>query len=287
MHAMFGLLAGLMAVARTYLHRDRSFAPFVIVAVFASAYAAARTIPMFTRTARASEQRLAELAATPAGGVYTADAWEVVDESWWFLGDDVRDQKKRELVAKYFGLDRVLFRGADMWAQLGVTDVKLVMQYRFEPELCLDEVEKLDLQPYIGRDINALHHAFLDAVATIQKRVPARLRSMDLVVTFLGNDPPLPRNRIYAARWADGSLEAYAAKMVRVGRSKERRIELPAELRVADREIFLVALGDQPRRLGLATEAPFTYEPWRSGQYWALACKQDHCFVILALNHSI
>jgi hypothetical protein len=276
-----------MAVARSFLHRNRSFAPFVILAVLASGYAAARTIPMFTRVKRDSDQRLAELAATPRGGVYTAQAWEQVDESWWILGDDVRDQKKRELVANYFALDRVLFRGGDMWATLGVTDVKLIMQYQFEPELCIDEIEKLDIQPYLGRDMTALHHTFLDIVATLQKRVAARLRSIDLVVTFLGNDPPLPNARIYAARWADGKLEGYAAKMTREGRSTQRRIELPAELRTADREIFLVAIGDPPRRLGTGAEGPFTYEPWRSGPYWALACKPDHCFVILALNHAI
>src|SRR5262249_10245561 len=106
MHAMFLVLAGLLGVMSAFLHRTRSFAPFVVLAVVTSIYAGARTIPMFTRLAHDSDQRLAELAATPAGADYTSTAWEQIQEQWWFLGDDLRDQKKQELIAKYFGLHR-------------------------------------------------------------------------------------------------------------------------------------------------------------------------------------
>ena len=141
-HSMILLLSGLMAVAQSFLHRARSFAPFIAFAVIASTYAAARTIPLYTRLARDSDQRLAQLAAAPRGGITTLDGWEQIPEEWWFMGDDVRDQKKQELIAKYFGLYRVLFRGNEQWATLGVTDVKLTMHYDFDAPVCLDELDR-------------------------------------------------------------------------------------------------------------------------------------------------
>jgi hypothetical protein len=286
-HPMFALLAGVLGVTRTFLHRRRSFAPFVVLAGLASSYAIGRTVPLFHSLKEDSDTRLAELEATPAGGVYTAQAWEQVGESWWFLGDDARDQKKRELIADYFALDRVLFRGGNMWSTLGLTDVKLVMQYRFEPDLCVDELEGLDLKPYIGRDIGALHHAFLDAITEVQNVTSAKLRTMDLVVTFLATPPPLPRPRTYLARWRNGVMEGYTAQMARIGRTKDRKLELAQELRSDDWEIFLVAIGDPPRRLGLGSQGTFIYQPWRTAQYWALACKPEHCFVIFTASHGV
>ena len=88
-----------------------------------------------TSASRSSQRRRAE--ASPR-----CEAWEQIPEEWWFLGDDVRDQKKQELIAKYFGLYRVLFRGNDQWATLGVTDVKLTMHYDFDAPVCLDELDR-------------------------------------------------------------------------------------------------------------------------------------------------
>ncbi len=278
MHAMLALLAGVMAAARTFLYAPRSFAPFVILAVLASSYAAVRTVPSYGRYKRDSDQRLAELAATPHGAVYTAEAWDQVSESWWFLGDDFRDQKKRELVAKYYALDRVL---------LGVSDVKLTMQYEFEPAVCIDEITHLDLKPYIGRDVGALHHAFLDEIAEIQRATSAKLRTIDLVATFLGSEPPLPRARTYVARWRDGVLEAYTATLGRAGRSTERTITIADALVSADWDIYLVAVGDPPRLLGKSSQRRFSYRPWRTAPYWTLACKPDACFVLMTIHHSI
>ncbi len=287
MHAMIVLLAGVMAVVRAFLYSPRSFMPFVIMAVIASTYAGARTIPLFRSVDSDSDDRLAELAKTPPGGVYTAEAWDQVPESWWFLGDDFRDQKKRELVAKYFALDRVLFRGADQWATLGVTDVKLTMHYEFDPPICVDELDQLDLKPYIGKDVAALHHAFLDAIAQIRRVAASKLHYIDVVATFLGTAPPLPRAKIYVARWRDGVLEGYTANMGRVKRSKDRKILLSPELRTMDWEIYLVAIGDKPVHLGNGKQASFTYQPWRTAQYWVLACKPDHCFVTYTAHHKI
>jgi Family of unknown function (DUF6056) len=287
MHAMLGLLAGVMATTRTFLHSPRSFAPFVVIAVVASGYAAARTIPSYTGYKADSDSRLAYLAATPRGGVYTAEAWDQVAETWWFLGDDFRDQKKRELVARYFQLDRVLFRGSDVWSTLGVSDVKLTMLSDFEPGLCIDELEQLDLPPYIGRDVAALHHAFQDAIAEIQRTAPARLRSIDLTATFLGSRPPLPRDRTYVARWRDGDLEAYTARLGRAGRSTRRTITIDDALVAGDWEIYLVAIGDPPKLLGKSSERQFHYRPWRTAQYWTMACKPEACFVMMSVHHSI
>lgn len=287
MHAMLAVLAGVMAVARAYLGTPRSYAPFVVLAAFASGYAVARTVKSYPSYHRDSTRRLAELAATPAGGVYTADAWDQVSETWWFLGDDFRDQKKRELVANYFGLDRVLFRGGDVWSTLGMSDVKLIMQYDFEPALCVDEIEHLDLKPYIGRDVAALQHAFLDAIASIQRSTPAALKTIDLVVTFLGEAPALPRARTYVARWREGVVQAYTSTLGRAGRSKDRTIRLSDNLKAADWDVYLVAIGDEPRLLGKSGARQFTYQPWRTGQYWVLACDRDACFVTMAMHHSI
>jgi hypothetical protein len=287
MHAMMILLAGVMAVIRAFLRSPRAFAPLVIVAVLASIYAGARTIPSYRRHYQDSRDRLAELAATPPGGVYSAAAWSQVNETWWFLGDDFRDQKKRQMVAKYFGLDRVLLRSSDLWATLGVSDVKLTMQYDFEPALCVDEISTFDMQPYIGRDVAAIHHQFLDTIVAIQRSVSAQLRTMDLVVTFRGPQPPLPRPRTYVGRWRDGAFEGYGALLSRMGRSLDRTITVGGELGSRDWDMYIVALGDPPRLLGKSSAGRFTYRPWRTAQYWVMACDADACFVTLAMHHRI
>lgn len=287
-HAMVLLLSGVMAVAQSFLHRRRSFAPFVAVAVIASIYAAARTVPLYTRLSRDSDARLAQLAATPVGGVTTLQAWEQIPHEWWFLGDDARDQKKQELIADYFGLYRVLFRGNDQWATLGVTDVKLVMKYGFDQPVCLDEVDGLDLKAYVGRDVGAMHHAFLDAITDIQRTAPGHLHRIDLLVNFLGEQPPMPRDKLYVARWREGVLEGYVAKMVRPGASPQRRIVLPEALTKDDWDIYLTRVGDPPKLLGKSTStAPLTYVPWKSGPYWVTACKPDFCFVIFTVSHAV
>jgi hypothetical protein len=288
-HSMLLLLSGVMAVSQSFLYRARSFAPFVVLAAIASTYAAARTVPLYTRLSRDSDARLAQLEATPPGGITTLQAWEQIPEEWWFMGDDVRDQKKQELIAKYFGLYRVLFRGNDQWSTLGVTDVKLTMHYDFDQPVCLDEVDGLDLKAYVGRDVGAIHHAFLDAITEIQRMTSGRhLRSIDLIVNFLGEQPPLPRKTLYVARWREGVLEGYTASMRRRGQSHDREIELPAALRTSDWDIYVTGIGDPPKLLGKSTSrAPLVYVPWKSGPYWVTACKPDFCFVIFTVSHAV
>ncbi|HEY5923999.1 MAG TPA: hypothetical protein VIV11_20105, partial [Kofleriaceae bacterium] len=287
-HSMFVVLAGVLGVVRAFLHSPRAYAPFVGFAIVVSIFAALRTVPMFTRLKRDSDQRLAELAKAPLGGNYTSTAWEQIPESWWFLGDDLRDQKKQEMVAKYFGQHRVLFRGADQWKTLGVTDVKLTMHYEFDKPLCIDEIDQLDLKPYVGKDIGALHHAFLDAIVEIELISKAQLREIDLRATFLGTHPPMPAPTIFVARWQNEKLEGYAARLRRKGRSKEREIVLSDELKREPFDIYLTLVGEAPKKMGVSTDKKaFTYQPWATGQYWALACKPEHCFVVLAVAHKM
>lgn len=289
MHSGFFVLAAVLGLARSFLHREASFRPFVVFAVLASIYAGLRTIPMYTRMSRDSDTRLAELAALPPGGKYTAKAWEQIAENWWTLGDDMRDQKKQEMVAKYFALDRVLFRGGDQWKTLGVTDVKLTMHYELSPPACLDEFDQLDLKPYVGKDIGALHHAFLDHITEIELETGHQVEKIDLTATFLGAQPPMPAQKIFVAKWDHGTLEGYTAGLRRKGRAKQREIVLSDALKKEPWDIYFTLVGEQPKKLGVSTEPnkAFTYTPWASGQYWALACKQDYCFIIFAVSHTI
>ncbi len=287
MHGMILVLAAAMGIAHAFLRRPRALAPFVAFAVIASSYAIARTVPLFTRLARQSQIRLAGLEATHPGEVFTAESFEQVSETAWFFGDDFRDQKKRELVAKYFGLDRVVFRGVDASVTLGVTDVKLTTHYQVEPPVCLDEIDGLLIPPYVGRDIAALHHAFLDSIVEIRRTVPGHLHSIDLLATFVGKPPPMPRARIYVARWTEGVMEGYVGGVKRQGRSKDREVVVPPTLTGSPWEVFIVAMGDAPRSLGMSnTGQRLLYRPWKRGPYWALACRADYCFVLTSLNHT-
>jgi len=287
-HSMLLLLSGVMAVSQAFLSRPRSFAPFVALALVASIYAAGRTIPMYSRLARDSAERLEQLQTTPPNGDVTLQAWEQIPEEWWFLGDDLRDQKKQEMVATYFGLHRVLFRGNDQWSTLGVTDVKLTMYYTFAKPDCLDELPQIEVKPYIGRDVGAIHHAFLDQIAEIKRSAPSQLDAIDLVVTFLGTPPPMPRAKVYAARWNHGVFEGYVAGMKRLGRTHDRQLMMPKELATSDWDIYVQRVGDPPKLLGKSTNADsLRYVPSKSGPYWVTACKADYCFVIFTVSHSV
>jgi hypothetical protein len=286
LHPMFLLFAAGLGLASTFLRTTRSLAPFVAIAVISSIVAIGRTVPMYTRLAKASHDRLAQLASTPADADTSVEAWEQVPEDWWFLGDDMRDQKKQELVAKYFGLHRALFRGGDNYKLLGRMDVKPTYHYEFENPQCMDEIDQLALPELMGRDIAALHHSFIDAVTQIQRF--GKLETIDLTVSFLGSQPPMPAKTLYLARWDHGEMEGYTARLRRKGRVKEREIVVDAKLKQSAWKIYLTVVGHEPKLLGISNEAkPLTYVPSESGQYWALACKDDYCFIVLAVVHGV
>ncbi len=104
------LLAGLVAFVDTTISSPRRLAPLVAFAVIASGYAAVRTVPLFRTVAAQGAARMAALEASTPGSEFVAEPWAQVRESWWFIGDDFRDPKKRAMVARYFGLTRVTLR---------------------------------------------------------------------------------------------------------------------------------------------------------------------------------
>jgi hypothetical protein len=284
LHGAALVLAGFLAIADRALGTPRRLAPFVVLAVAASVYAGVRSLPLYYRLSDASAERLAALAATPRGGVFTAESFEQVDDSWWFLGDDFRDVKKRDLIAAYFDLRGVIFRAVDIEAPLGVSDVTLVPRYQVTPASCLDEHGGLDLGSYRGIDLGSVHKAARAAIERLRDRLgPAgRLDRLDLVVGFAGAPPPLPRPTLVVGRWLPGGYEGHAGVIERKGTSKTRAIKLPPELAGTDYEIYAYQVSGEARRLGTARDPALEYVPWKRGAYWALACHPTECFVIAA-----
>lgn len=284
LHGAALVLAGFLAVADQALATARRLAPFVVLAVAASVYAGVKSLPLYYRLSEQSADRLAALAAAPRGSVFTAESFEQVDDSWWFLGDDFRDVKKRELVATYFDLRGVIFRAVDIEAPLGVSDVRLVPRYQVTPASCLDEHGGLELGSYRGIDIGSVQKAALAAIERLRERIaPAgRLDRLDLVVEFTGATPKLPRPTLVVARWLPTGFEAHAGAIERRGSSTTRAVVLPPALRGTDLEVFAYQVNGEARRLGTARDAALEYVPWKRGAYWALACRPSECFVIAA-----
>jgi hypothetical protein len=288
LHGAALVLAGFIAVADHALSSARRLAPFVVLAVCASVYAGVRSLPLYYRLSQASADRLAALAAAPSGSVFTAESFEQVDDSWWFLGDDFRDVKKRELVAGYFDLRGVIFRAVDIDAPLGVSDVRLVPRYQVTPASCLDEHGGFEITGFRGLDVASIQHAMLDGVARTRARLGdrGRLDRLELAVELAGAPPALPRKTLLIGRWQPERFEAWAGAIERRGVGRTRSVVLPPALRGTDLEIFIYHLGGPSggvaRRLGTARDASLDYLPWARGGYWALACNADECFVIAA-----
>ena len=284
LHACALLLAGYIGVADAVLVTAKRLAPFVVLGVLASAYAFGFSVPLYTRLHDQSDARLAALDATKPGGVFTAEGYEQVEDSWWFLGDDFRDIKKRELIARYYGLRQVIFRGGDASAPLGVTDVRLVPRYDVEPPSCLDEHGGLDLVGFRGLDVASIHKSMLAGIDALRARIgkTGKLRRLELDVQFAGAPPELPRKRLLVARWWPDAFEGWAGAIRREGHSTTREVVLPKELKGKPFEIFIYQIGGEWRRLGTTNGEPLEYTPWKRGAYWALACRPDECFVIVA-----
>ena len=276
------LLAGFVALADTVL-LDRQLAPLVVLAVASSSYAAAHTVPLYGRLARVGAQRMAELEAAPRGSVFIAESFEQVDEGWWFLGDDFRDAKKRELVANYFGLQGVVFHAYDPLAPLGLSGARYVPIARLDPPSCLDIYGGLTLGPVKGFDLEGLHHEIKTAIELLRARIaPAQLQELDLSVIL--DDPRivLPRKRILVAKWWPDHEESYLAAIERQGRSTTRQLKLDKRLQASDFTILAYQVGGEAKQLGSSHDAKLEYVPWHPGVYWILACRADECFVIAA-----
>ena len=230
--------------------------PLMVLAVAASIYAAARTVPLYARVARESAARQELLGGAPRGSAVVADAFAQVEESWWFIGDDFRTAHQRTAVARYLGLSRIGFRGYDPDAPLGSTGVQIVAP------------GPLDLAGVKPMDIAAIQAAIREQVA-------------QGAVTVVAEGVTLPRPKLLLARWSDGRFEAYAGAISRPGVTIEREVALPPELR--DMQTYVVQIGSETRAL----DASRRYTPWRTGVYWVLACDASVCWLVAAgRNHA-
>ncbi|HTR56510.1 MAG TPA: DUF6056 family protein [Kofleriaceae bacterium] len=283
------LLAAFVALADCVLVTNRRLVPFVVIAVGASIYAGARTIPIYARVKRASDARIAALEASPPGRVFVAGAFEQVDDSWWFLGDDFRDSKKREMVAEYFALPGVVFRSYDMWAPLGVAGARFVPHYTVDPPSCVDEHGGFSLGSTKGFDLEGVHREMKIAIEVLRERLgsSARLEQLDLAVELDDPNIVLPRPRVLVGRWRPDHFEGYVGEIVRKTRAFTRDVIVPRELRTPDREVYAYLVGGEAKRLGLASDDTLRYVPWAPGVYWMLACGRDDCFVIAATRQAI
>jgi hypothetical protein len=276
------------AVAAPPAGSGRRLVPFVALAVFASGYAAVRTVPLFLRLDEQSAERLALLTTAPRGAMVTVESFDQVDDSWWFLGDDLRKPNQREMIAGYFDLGGVVFRAVDLDAPLGVSDVRLVPHATVTPPGCLDDHGGFEITGFRGLDVGSIQRAMLDGVARTRARLGAagRLDRLELAVELIGAPPALPRPRLLIGRWQPDRFEAWPGAIERRGVGRTRSVRLPPGLRGTDREIFVYHLGGPSggvaRRLGTARDPVLDYLPWARGGYWALACNADECFVIAA-----
>ena len=284
LHSCLLLVACFIALADAVLDTRKRLVPFVLLAIAASVYAGVRTIPLFMRLKESSDERIAALVAAKPGSTFTADAYDQVEDNWWFLGDDFRDIKKRELIAEYFGLREVVHRAVDLEAPLGVSDVRLTPRYVLSPPTCLDEHGGLELGSFRALDVATLHGAMKHAIERLRERLgdKGRVEQLELVVDFVGDPPAMPREHVLIGRWTPATFEGYAAVIERKGAGTTRSIVLPKELRGSDLEIYIYRVGDEFHRLGTGKDETLDYDPWKRGAYWALACKPSECFVIAA-----
>ncbi|TMQ06113.1 MAG: hypothetical protein E6J91_38790 [Deltaproteobacteria bacterium] len=288
LHSCALVLAAFVGILDATAPSPRRLVPFALVAAFASVYAGVRTVPLFLRLAEQSDERLALLAAAPRGAMVTVESFDQVDDSWWFLGDDLRKPNQRDLIAGYFGLGGVVFRAVDLDAPLGVSDVRLVPHYRVTPASCRDEHGGFEITGFRGLDVASIQRAMLDGVARTRARLAGagQLERLDLTVELAGAPPALPRRTLLVGRWQPDRFDAWAGAIERRGVGRTRSVVLPPALQGKDLEIFVYHLGGPAggvaRRLGTARDAHLDYLPWSRGGYWALACNPDECFVIAA-----
>jgi hypothetical protein len=278
------LLGATLGLIDAVIDRPRLLAPFVVLAVLSSTYAAAKTVPLFYRVSQQGAERMHELAATPIGGVYVADAWAQVDESWWFIGDDFRDYRKRELVASYFGLSRVFFRGYHPRAPLGLTGVRIAPRYWTAGASCAADDEEFEFGVAKGFDLAALHRGAQESIEILRRQLaPTPLARFELPVVFAGERPALPRDQLLLSRWVDGTYEGYVGRFIRRGKQRQRTIGLPKQLAGKPFDIYVLLVGDTFKQLGnAAATTPLAFVPWAKGVYWVLACDATTCWVIAA-----
>ena len=220
------LLAGFVALADLTAHR---LWPFVVLAVASSIYAGGHTVPLYHRLAQASEARMAALARAKPGSIFFAESFEQIDETWWFLGDDFRDAKKRDMVATYFGLEGVVFHAFDANVPLGASGARLVPHYyQGDRSVCIEDDGGFSLGTFKGFDIAGLHHEIQVALALVQHRLEKHFERIDVAVELDDVRIVMPRPSILVGRWFPDRFEGYVGQIQRKGHATTREIA-PAE----------------------------------------------------------
>ena len=276
-----GLLAAAIGVIDVVVRRDRALLPLVALGVLASAYAAARTIPLYREVYAQSQTRMAQLAASTPGSELVLDAFSQVEESWWFIGDDLRDWHKRERIAQYLGLERVLFREPDLAAPLGIAGVRLApLVWRGGATVAVEDGD-FDLAVKDGFDVEGMRASAAGALARLM-RTPG-LQRFELRAVVPGIQRlALPRPRLVVARWEAGTLRAYIGKVVRKGRATTRDVVVPATLRGTGWPLYVVGVSGAAAGWVQPLDETLRYTPWGRGTYWVLACAPDECWVVAA-----
>jgi len=284
LHSSALLVAAFVGLADAVLVTQRRLATFVTIAVVSSIYAGARSIPLYSRLDEASEARMQTLDASKPGTVLTVDAYPQIEDTWWFLGDDFRNQNKREMVAEYFALRDIVFRATDLESPLGVSDARFTPIYTLTPPSCLDEAGGFQIGQIRGLDVPSTQRAAKVAIERLRARIgdKGRIDQLDIAVDFIGARPELPRPTVLLGRWKDNAFEAHGGLIERDGSSRTRLVQVPKDLKVSSVDIFIYSVGHDWKELGKGSSPRLAYEPWRPGTYWALACKPTECFVIAA-----
>ncbi len=274
------LLAGFVAVLDLAATSWRRLVPVLALAALASIYAAHRTVPLFRTVARQGEARMAALVASTPGTVFVADPWTQVGESWWFIGDDFRSASKLDLVARYFGLSRVVMRAYDPGAPLGTLGARVVPRVWIDGRVDEGRAKAFDATAYAGTDVEDMHRATASAIERLRARVaPRAVERVELVVEVAGAPPPLPRRTVLLSRWTPERADAHTATLRR-GRDGRITVELPPELVQSTLAIHVARVGRDVRNLPRAGGRPLRFAPWRGGASWVLACDATTCFVI-------
>ena len=206
-----------------------------------SIYAAAHTIPLYGRlAARATCGSPSSPRATP-GTVLIADSFEQVDESWWFLGDDFRDAKKRDMVATYFGLSGVVFHARTIRRRRSASPARgSCRAYTVDPPSCLD-------QPAASRSARSRASTWRRSSRGADRDRAAALADARATQSSISRSSSstirasrLPRKRILVAKWSPSDLRGLRRRDRSQGpldHAHDRAAEGDAEHRLRDRRL--------------------------------------------------
>jgi hypothetical protein len=117
------------------------------------------------------------------------------------------------------------------------------------------------------------------AVAVLQQRLAetgGRLDQLELAVELDDPAAKLPKKTL-VGRWFPDHFEGYVGRIDRL-KGRVRKVVVPPTL--AATEVYIYHVGGEARRLGPER----TYVAWATGVYWALACTENECWLIVATH---